>query len=361
VDLGPALPIDDAVRQWREAIVALKPSAASATLRRLLWEPLARRFPAETGTVIIAPDGLLTAVPWGALAGGRPGTVLVEDYALATVPHAPFILDQLTAPPRTAGGRDTILAVGGMDDDLPGAARELETVVRLAGSRHVVRLQGATATTAGVLRELPQARWAHFDTHGFFADPSVRSVLGPDPDPLHRLKREGPAPISRNPLVLSGLVLAGANRASTNTGATGSGGTGILTAEAIAGLPLQDLELAMLSACDTGLGTVAGGEGVFGLQRAFHLAGTRAVIASLWKVEIHATQTLMAEFYKNLWEKKLTKLEALRQAQLALLRNSRPLANAGPVDTQKQPGTTREEDRLPPFFWAAFVLSGDWR
>ena len=114
----------------------------------------------------------------------------------------------------------------------------------------------------------------------------------------------------RNPLVLSGIVLAGANLArEKDAWGIPRGDGGILTAEAIAALPLERLELAVLSACDTGLGDVAGGEGVFGLQRAFHLAGARNVVASLWKVSDRATAVLMAHFYRNLWVQHLSPLE----------------------------------------------------
>jgi hypothetical protein len=185
---------------------------------------------------------------------------------------------------------------------LPGTLREVDQVIALAGDRPVCLRRGAAAGTGPVLADLPRARWAHLATHGFFADPSLRSALqlderlfaGPD-------RRVRAAPAARNPLVLSGLVLSGANRplpADAPDRARHDGG--ILTAEAIAGLPLQGLELAVLSACETGLGEVAGGEGVFGLQRAFHLAGTHAVVASLWKVDDRATRALMAEFYRQL-------------------------------------------------------------
>ena len=76
----------------------------------------------------------------------------------------------------------------------------------------------------------------------------------------------------------------------------------------------------MLSACETGLGLVGGGEGVFGLQRAFHLAGAHNVVASLWKVDDQATAALMALFYDRLWQQGKPPLEALREAQLALYR-----------------------------------------
>src|SRR5205807_2929775 len=111
--------------------------------------------------------------------------------------------------------------------------------------------------------------------------------------------------------------LAGANRRGADAPRDG----GILTAEAVAGLPLDHLELAVLSACETGLGEAAGGEGVFGLQRAFHLGGARHVVASLWKVDDEATAALMTLFYRNIWEQKLPPIEALRRAQLAVRYN----------------------------------------
>jgi len=364
LDLGPAAAINDAVQQWRAAIVNPRTSPAADKLRRLVWEPIARRLPAKTNTVIIVPDGLLTAVPWAALPGDAPGTFLVEQYALAVAPHAPFVLDLLTTPRRTAAGQGSLLAVGGMPSDLPGAVRELETVISLARPRRVVELQGETASTTEVLRALPQARWAHFDTHGFFATPDLQSVLQADPNPLGRLGREGSAPLARNPLVLSGLIVGERNGRPAGAGAALPDDQGILTAEAIAGLPLQGLDLAVLSACETGLGTVAGGEGVFGLQRAFHLAGAQTVIASLWSVEVGSTQVLMAELYKNLWKKKLPRLESLRQAQLTMIREYRrrgPRGSASRVADRTGAVASGETDQLPPVFWAAFVLSGDWR
>jgi CHAT domain-containing protein len=81
-----------------------------------------------------------------------------------------------------------------------------------------------------------------------------------------------------------------------------------------------------LSACETGLGEVAGGEGVFGLQRAFHLARGRNVVASPWQVDDEATAALMALFYHHLWVEKRTPLEALRQAQLSLYRHLERIA-----------------------------------
>ncbi len=410
VDLGPARPIDDAVRSWRAAILNRQASPDAEIIRRKVWEPLARHFPPRTTTVLIAPDEIFTAIPWGALPGDRPGTVLLEQCALATIPHAPFVLERLTAPAPTQGEGDVVLAVGGVDYDgtpkplgkpavradllalrraetergrgpggdgdgwksLPGTAREVEAVAERSEPRSLLRLQGTDASTARLLIELPKARWAHIATHGFFADPNIRSILQPDPR-LFAFEGRQHATGLRNPLVLSGLVLAGANRPS---GAIvqadqSTDDLGIVTAEAIAGLPLQDLDLVVLSACETGLGLIGRGEGVFGLQRAFHLAGAHNVVASLWKVDDDATAATMAIFYDRLWRQGKPPIEALREAQLMLYRDPTlveppsPGPAARPTSTRRSgapepvpgaggPGPRRADAKD----WAAFVLSG---
>src|SRR5262249_19787294 len=110
-----------------------------------------------------------------------------------------------------------------------------------------------------------------------------------------------------------------------------------------------------------GLGKAAGGEGLLGMQRAFQVAGARSVVASLWKVDDKATQALMAEFYARAWDTKkiISRAEALRQAQLTLLKDGcrRGLGKKA----EKLPKGAKGETRLPPLYWAAFVLSGDWR
>jgi CHAT domain-containing protein len=150
---------------------------------------------------------------------------------------------------------------------------------------------------------------------------------------------------------------------------------GILTADEIAFLPLGGVELVVLSACETGLGETAGGEGLLGIQRAFQIAGARTTVASLWKVDDDATRTFMTEFYKNLWDKtkNVSRIEALRQAQLKMLNHydakAGSLRGAGEtinVDPKKLRSSRGEDNaesqsRTPPVYWAPFVLSGDWR
>ena len=163
-----------------------------------------------------------------------------------------------------------------------------------------------------------------------------------------------------HPGLLSGLALAGANR----TGQTVAGGLadneGVVTAEEIAAQNLDGVELVMLSACETGLGKSSAGEGLLGLQRAFQSAGARSVVASLWSVPDEETRALMEIFYTNLWQRHLSPLESLRQAQLAMLHGT---AKAGEergfhrLDTQPKASSGKRS----PYYWAAFVLSGDWR
>jgi hypothetical protein len=98
-------------------------------------------------------------------------------------------------------------------------------------------------------------------------------------------------------------------------------------------------------------GKTAGGEGLLGLQRAFQVAGARSVVASFWTVNDYRTRDLMERFYKGLWSEKRAKVDALREAQLTMLRDQRRMIE----------DLDPAERRLPPLDWAAFVLSGDWR
>jgi CHAT domain-containing protein len=192
-------------------------------------------------------------------------------------------------------------------------------------------------------------------THGFFASPDIRSALIPQgevvlywsADFFSRRKLS-----DLHPGLLSGLALTGANRPDPKRD------DGLVTAEEVGAMNLSQTDLVVLSACDTGLGEVAGGEGLLGLQRAFQVAGARSVVASMWKVHDHATMLLMKRFYRNMWDKRMGKLEALREAQLWMLREGSAHVKKS---TGKNTKTATKPTRLPPFFWGAFVLSGDWR
>ena len=405
VELGDADTIEQAWADWHKTITATRADEdterrAAAALARLVWAPLLKKLPADLKTVYLTADGALHQVPWSALPGAKPGTVLLEQHAICLVPHGPFLLHRLQEkrPVQETAGR--LLAVGGIDyqaltarqeprppdssgaphmalreEALPasgvrwpalkGTDKERQQVATLARRKarlEVTERSGKDASTEQFQRDLPSARYAHVATHGFFADPKFRSALQIDPKefgaPEMRDRRGG----GRSPLSLSGLVFAGANR----TGTEAAEDRGILTAEGLIGVRMEGLELAVLSACETGLGAFGGGEGVYGLQRAFHVAGCRNVVASLWKVDDAATEALMALFYANLWEKKLDPAEALRQAQLTLYRNPTAvaLAKSRGVDFSESdlpkvvPEPGEKGKRTPPAQWAAFTFSG---
>jgi CHAT domain-containing protein len=211
------------------------------------------------------------------------------------------------------------------------------------------RLGKDRATKQAVQAAAPAHRFVHLATHGFFADGSEQ----PAADTAQRadllrgsLKLRLDA-TDRHPGLLSGVVFAGVNRPDSPPEET------ILTSLEAAELNLEKVELVVLSACETGRGRVAGGEGVLGLQRAFQLAGARSVVASLWKVPDEETHQLMREFYRAVWsDKPVSKAEALRQAQLWMLENWKPRGGLERPPPQGPPS---------PYYWAAFVLSGDWR
>jgi CHAT domain-containing protein len=404
-ELGLAAPIEEALAQWRQDIENGRAGTAADQLRRLAWEPVARQLREGTDTVYLAPEGPLAALPWAALPSSKPGSVLLEEYALALAPHGPFLLDQRT-PADTARPAGNALVLGGVQYEqgpeplpgakleyrrsgdlsrgsitwpaLPGTAAEADQVAALArrlAAAEVVELRGREAGTERLLRELPKARWAHLATHGFFAAPQ-------NEEERQRLLREADFGLgvgmerrgagARSPLVQTGLVLAGANLPPKDDPLADD--RGMLTAEALAGLDLRGLELCVLSACNTGRGEAIDGEGMFGLQRALHLGGARNVVASLWKVDDDATAALMALFYRNLWEKKEPPLQALRNAQLMLRRHPGDLPllarERGPnfdkivkglEATPSQPDAGREGATAPVRHWAAFVLSGTGR
>jgi CHAT domain-containing protein len=395
IDLGPAKPIEDAVAAWRDAITGKDiPPELPAKVRELTWAKVRKEIPDGTKLVYLSPDLALCRVPWAALPGDKDRTILLEDYAVAVIPHAVFLLDKLWPQEPRPHSPTEVLVVGGVafDAELPAAdplavkpgepllkpgqkvgwtaldwtAIEAKGVSGAAAKKSLLShpLGGEKATTTAILAALPKARYAHLATHGFFADPTFRSAFQVDADLFQTMRfgeRVGAGALS--PLVMTGLVFAGANRQNTP-------GRGVLTGEALIDLDLSGLDLAVLSACETGLGDVAGGEGTFGLQRAFHLAGTRDVVASLWKVPDRATAALMGEFYRNLWEENRTPVEALRRAQLEVYRHPERIPElaekfrgkwaevAGSGDVVAKPGPN---EKAHPRLWAAFTLSGPGR
>ena len=240
-----------------------------------------------------------------------------------------------------AGAKDEVVVIERSYTDLIDRAR-----------RGMTMLEGAGASEEEFRRLAPRHAYLHVATHGFFAPAEIKSALDRPATAQAELLGEFVTKQSiagYHPGLLSGLALAGASNPAAE------GDDGILTAQEVSTLDLRGVKLVVLSACETGLGEVAGGEGLLGLQRSFQAAGARTVIATLWKVDDLVTRDLMKRFYDNLWSKRLSKIEALREAQLWLLKER------GPRGLAEVDEAIKETNRLPPYYWAAFTLSGDWR
>jgi tetratricopeptide (TPR) repeat protein len=220
---------------------------------------------------------------------------------------------------------------------LPGTRAEGQAIADLLG----FSLWLDDVALEGLLKAVCRSpRILHLATHGFFlAD--IRPELGWESLKLGAafLSADGRSlraePLPEDPMLRSGLALAGANTWLRGGNPPEEAEDGLLTAEDVTGLDLLDTELVVLSACETGLGQVHVGEGVFGLRRAFVLAGARTLVMSMWKVPDEPTRELMEDFYGRLLAGQ-GRAEALRQAQLTM--------------KAKYPN---------PFYWGAFICQGD--
>lgn len=376
IEMGSFEPIREAIDAWRKDTERKKPvrddDDPAAILREKLWRPVAQHLDGIR-TVLVSPDEDLSKLPFGALPGSKDGQYLIEEIAIAVIPVPQALTDLLTPLPT---GNFSLLLVGDVDygaspgKPAPGAATQVavrgnggkgwkalpatrEEVVAINKSFEVAfpgratkTLRAGEPTEDSLRKAIGQYRWIHLATHGFFAPPEVKALTTGESSG-GQIASTFQTVTGYLPGLLSGIVLSGAN---SPVDPVAGGDDGILTAAEVATLNLQGVETVVLSACETGLGRTAGGEGVLGLQRAFQIAGARTVVASLWEVPDEATRVLMTRTYENWWSGKKSKLDGLIEAQRKMLKEGVP----GP---DGKPG----RGRTPPLYWAAFVLSGDWR
>jgi CHAT domain-containing protein len=208
--------------------------------------------------------------------------------------------------------------------ELPGTKVEVDRIADvLAAKGWEVKNYTQEKALEANIKESYKPRVLHIATHGFFQPDSTKGS---------------------NPLLRSGLMLAGAG--STLKGEKNEGEDGILTAYEAMNLNLDNTDLVVLSACETGLGEIKNGEGVYGLQRAFKVAGARSLIMSLWKVDDEATQELMVGFYRN-W-----------------LGNAVGSTSGGQTANSKRSAFLKAQKELKakypnPYYWGAFVMVGE--
>lgn len=290
----------------------------------------------DANTVFVSPDGAFNLIPFEALVD-EAGRYLVDSYQFRyltsgrdlirledtvanqnpavligapTFSWAEQVVDNSAEIPQQRGisiAENRFPLLAGTQDEVEAIAQKFSE-----SSLPEPRVYMAATATEAQFKAIHSPQVLHLATHGFFSENENHI----------------------NPLLQSGLVFAGVKQRQS-----GPDQDGILTALEVTGMNLSTTQLVVLSACETGLGELLVGEGVYGLRRAFVLAGTQSQVISLWKVDDTATQELMADYYDRLLSG-IPRDAALRETQRAFLRS---------------------EDYSHPYYWAAFIGSGDWR
>ena len=389
LNLGEAEPIDAIISQLKKSIatsdnnskrgmtITIYKSSDSMHKKAVTGEKAMKRFSRELAKkvfdpvkaklsgvkeIYVSPDGQLNTVPFEILTSDK-GNYLIDNYTFT----------YLATPREIAGHGQTpfeskkALILGDPDFDmdlsgkekcsthsfrslnmgqqsfsrLPGTRQEVEDIFHFIGDERSALYTDQDASEY-VLMNADSPQILHIATHGVFLEDQKQY----DMDSLKRGSelRSGAWLRGRmnieNPMLRSMIILAGVNTVLKNDDREQS--EGIVTAEKILGLKLRGTDLVVLSACNTGLGDVKNGEGVFGLRRAFTQAGAKSIVMSMWKVPDKETRELMVNFYENIFKHRMNRSEALRQAALFIKKNMK-----------------QEHGHAHPLFWAAFVFSGD--
>lgn len=367
VDLGEASSLDQEIARFLRMVNGQLESSfarqqeATHQLYQRLWHPLVAVV-GNTFNVIISPDGMLNLVPFAALQDEK-GRYLIEEKKISYITSGRDLTKDaigikpsyelfLAAAPQFERfpsyslmvGSDkpsqTVVRSAGFNmqfTPLPGTSREATQIPPYLGGRKIVRI-GNEATEDSVLNAL-HPRILHLATHGFFL--ADQPVWAKEPSGVFRAQGGRKVIAIRpnsyeNSLLRSGLAFAGANHAAE----VKDGRDGLLTALEVSGMDLHGTDLVTLSACETGRGEIITGEGVFGLRRAFALAGASHLMMSLWRVSDKVTAQQMTRFYQ-LYGKGVEPAAALREAQLSTIAELR--------------GRGVE---YPPALWAPFIMQG---
>jgi CHAT domain-containing protein len=363
IDLGDAAYIDQLIADWLQTLnkapgktlpfqrrAEKDQKVVGALLAAKILAPL-RPYLNTAQHLLIAPDSQLNLIPFAALPQGETGKYLIEDYQITFLTSGRDLLKlQNPVPPRSPslvmGNPDYGAQAPVKDEDasrsadigklnawccnaLPGTQAEVDGIRSLFSDAKVYTGKDAGADKVEPIKAPPVL---HLATHGFFLPDNPRTEPADKPGLTGSLSETLKPDLSDNPLLRSGLAFTGFNPKDDKY-------DGALTALEATTLDLWGTKLVVLSACQTGVGDVRNGEGVYGLRRAFVLAGAESQVMSLWNVSDMGTQNLMVKYYQNL-KQGLGRSEALRQVQLELLRG---------------------EEYPNPYYWAAFVPSGDWR
>jgi CHAT domain-containing protein len=313
---------------------------------KTFWEPLVKALPASN-TLYISCDGVFNKLNFNAIQNPIDKQWVVDQYTIRLLSNTKELVEtraKVSTPSAQASifgyadfnlaetdkavvgdKRATVKRFGFQGEEismLPGTEKEAQLLQDVLKEKNwTVNTFLLKDATEANLKKVKNPQILHIATHGFFLnDIDINDEIAADEENL----------LTKNPLFRSGILLAGA-ALKQEPGQE----DGVLTAYEAMNLDLDQTELVSLSACETGLGEVRNGEGVYGLQRSLLVAGARTVIISLWQVDDTATQELMSTFY-NLWLKGGDKFQSFRQAQLEI----------------------KTKYNLP-YYWGAFVLIGN--
>ena len=385
VDLGTASGIDSLVNRYRLHMLRLAAGGSrvtndeqeeyqqiSAGLYERVWNPV-EPYTDGKNLLFVAPDGALNLIAFAGLKDPG-GKYLVERCAIQYLSSGRDLIRLRDSEKTNAG----LLAMGDPDFDAPSDARSMETSKGNPASgegHHVTRnlrsycgelaavllspipdTRREVETIAGRWRESyrepaiiyfgpmaseehfkaegPGKRIIHLATHGYYLEDQCQ------PDVQGAALSSSSGFVGENPLLLSGLFLAGANLHGVGADSAGAE-DGVLTAYEVSAMDLEGTDMVVLSACETGLGEVKTGEGVYGLRRAFQMAGAKTVVSALWQVPDWAMSTMMSQLY----DRSAGSLpETIRGMQMNAIAN---LRKQGKPDH--------------PYTWGAFIAMGEWR
>jgi CHAT domain-containing protein/tetratricopeptide (TPR) repeat protein len=352
VDLGDADALDQLVMEFRQGMdEEVSPDDdCDLRLRVAAFDPI-RPYLDGVEHILISPDGELSRIPFEALPGDEGLGHLLDTYLVSYLSVGREVMRFIRAPAEVA---NPPLVVAAPDYDLRDGSTATKPAQETASTLVIeqLRFEALAGTVAegkdiaavlGVepclgaealktrIKNCRSPHILHIATHGFFLE------VEPPAQPRDAVGR-GTAWLNApagDPLLRAGLALAGVNSVIAGFPVPSDVGDGILTAYDVLSIDLHRTELVVLSACETGLGQVMSGEGVFGLRRTFAVAGARSLVMSLWKVPDAETGVFMGLFYRRLLNG-VPRAQALRETQLEL--------------------RGRFED---PFVWAAFICQGD--
>lgn len=326
----------------------IKSKANDETSYDALWKPLKEAIGAAK-KIYFSPDGVYQQVNIYTLKNSETKKYLIEEANIVLLTNSQDLLETIAASTfKTAEifsypDYDFIASTAEVKSseplsrygfsnlaELPGTKIEADSITKILKSKNwKVNEHLQAQATEEAIKKIQNPKILHIATHGFFlqdVDDNASVVMGMQ------------AKIAKgNPLLRSGLMMAGSAAIARDSMVDNTTDDGILTAYEAANMNLTQTDLVVLSACETGLGEMKNSQGVYGLQRAFMVAGAKSVIMSLWVVDDFATQELMSNFYRE-WIKDPSaenRQKAFQTAQLKL------------------------KKRFPePYYWGAFVMVG---